>query len=99
MGWLSDLLSPRVPVILQSEAPECGIAALAMVASFHGHRTDLAAMRLRLSPSLKGVTLKNITQLAETMGMTARGVQVPLEALSKLRLPAILHSHFRSAIS
>ncbi|HUL95117.1 MAG TPA: peptidase domain-containing ABC transporter, partial [Usitatibacter sp.] len=97
MGWLSDLLSPRIPVILQSEAPECGIAALAMVASFHGHRTDLASMRLRLATSLKGVTLKHIAQLAETMGMTARGVQVPLESLGKLRLPAVLHwdmNHF-----
>src|SRR5260370_31888245 len=34
------------------------IACLAMVASFHGHRTDLSAMRVRLSPSLKGITLK-----------------------------------------
>jgi len=97
MGWLSDLLSPRVPVVLQSEAPECGIACLAMVASYHGHRTDLSAMRLRLSPSLKGITLKHIAQIAETMSMTARGVQVPLESLGKLRLPAVLHwdmNHF-----
>ncbi|HWH40838.1 MAG TPA: peptidase domain-containing ABC transporter [Usitatibacter sp.] len=84
-------------MILQSEAPECGIACLAMVASFHGHRTDLSAMRLRLSPSLKGITLKHVAQIAETMGMTARGVQVPLQSLGKLRLPAVLHwdmNHF-----
>jgi ATP-binding cassette subfamily B protein RaxB len=97
MGAISELLSPRIPVILQSEAPECGIACLAMVASFHGHRTDLSAMRVRLSPSLKGITMKHIAQIAETMGMTARGVQVPLESLGKLRLPAVLHwdmNHF-----
>jgi ATP-binding cassette subfamily B protein RaxB len=91
------LFRPRVPIILQSEAPECGIACLAMVASYHGHRTDLSAMRVRLSPSLKGITLKNVAQIAETMGLTARGVQVPLEALGKLRLPAVLHwdmNHF-----
>ena len=84
MAFLSEILSRRVPVILQSEAPECGIACLAMVASYHGHRTDLSAMRLRLSPSLKGITLKHVAQIAETMGMTARGVQVPLESLGKL---------------
>jgi len=97
VGFLSDLLSPKVPVILQSEAPECGIACLAMVASFYGHRTDLSAMRVRLSPSLKGITLKHIAQIGEAMGMTARGVQVPLDALGKLRLPAVLHwdmNHF-----
>jgi ATP-binding cassette, subfamily B, bacterial CvaB/MchF/RaxB len=97
MGFFSEILSRGVPVILQSEAPECGIACLAMVASYHGHRTDLSAMRLRLSPSLKGITLKHVAQIAETMGMTARGVQVPLESLGKLRLPAVLHwdmNHF-----
>src|SRR5258708_9639984 len=78
-------------MILQSEAPECGIACLAMVASFYGHRTDLSAMRLRLSPSLKGITLKNVAQIVETMGMTGRGGQGPLEALGKLGLPAVLH--------
>jgi ATP-binding cassette subfamily B protein RaxB len=91
------LFGRRVPVILQSEAPECGIACLAMVASFHGHLTDLSAMRLRLSPSLKGVTLKHVSQVAESMGLAARGVQVPLESLRKLQLPAVLHwdmNHF-----
>ena len=87
----------RVPMILQSEAPECGIACVAMIASYHGFRTDLAAMRLRLAPSMKGVTLKHISAIAETMGMAARGVKVPLESLSQLKLPAILHwdmNHF-----
>lgn len=94
---MAGIFSRRVPVILQSEAPECGIACLAMVASYHGYLTDLSAMRVRLSPSLKGVTLKNIAQISEGMGLTARGVQVPLEALGKLTLPALLHwdmNHF-----
>ena len=66
------LFGRAVPVILQSEAPECGIACLAMIASYHGHLTDLSAMRLRLSPSLKGVTLKHVSQVAESMGLAAR---------------------------
>ena len=97
MGFFSELLRPGTPVILQSEAPECGIACIAMIASHHGHLTDLSAMRLRLSPSLKGVTLKHLAQIGEAMGMTSRGVQVPLESLGKLNLPAILHwdmNHF-----
>ena len=40
----------RVPMILQSEAPEFGITCVAMIASYHGFRTDLAGMRLRLAP-------------------------------------------------
>jgi len=84
-------------MILQSEAPECGIACVAMVASYHGFRTDLAGMRLRLAPSMKGVTLKHISAIAETMGMAPRGVKVALESLAQLKLPAILHwdmNHF-----
>ncbi len=94
---MTGIFSRRVPVILQSEAPECGIACLAMVASYHGYLTDLSSMRVRLSPSLKGVTLKNLAQIAEGMGLTSRGVQAPLEALGKLTLPAVLHwdmNHF-----
>jgi ATP-binding cassette subfamily B protein RaxB len=86
-----------VPLILQSEAPECGIACVAMIASYHGHRTDLSAMRMRLAPSMKGVTLQHIAAIAQTMKLSPRGVQAPLEALAKLRLPAILHwdmNHF-----
>ena len=91
------MLGRRVPMILQSEAPECGIACVAMVASYHGFRTDLAAMRLRLAPSMKGVTLKHISTIADTMGLAARGVKVSLESLHQLKLPAILHwdmNHF-----
>ncbi len=94
---MNGFFARRIPIILQSEAPECGIACLAMVASYHGHLTDLIAMRVRLSPSLKGVTLKHISQVAEGMGLAARGVQAPLEALGKLQLPAVLHwdmNHF-----
>ena len=86
-----------VPVILQSEAPECGIACLAMIASYFGHLTDLSAMRVRLAVSMKGVTLKHISQIAETMRLSTRGVQVPLESMGQLQLPAILHwdmNHF-----
>lgn len=91
------LFGRRVPMILQSEAPECGIACVAMIASYHGLRTDLSAMRLRLSPSMKGVTLQHIAAIADSLKMSFRGVQAPLSALGKLRLPAILHwdmNHF-----
>jgi ATP-binding cassette, subfamily B, bacterial CvaB/MchF/RaxB len=96
MGLLSGF-GRRVPMILQSEAPECGIACVAMIASYHGHATDLLSMRTRLSPSLKGITLLQVSQVAETMGLASRGVKADIPALGKLQLPAILHwdmNHF-----
>ena len=37
----------RVPLVLQTEAAECGLACLAMVASYYGYQTDLATLRDR----------------------------------------------------
>ncbi len=92
-----SLFGRRVPLILQTEAPECGIACVAMIASYHGWRTDLAAMRLRLAPSMKGVTLAHILAMARGMGMSGRGLKTEPEGLAQLKLPCILHwdlNHF-----
>ena len=87
----------RVPVIRQTEAAECGLACLAMVASFHGHRVDLNTLRRRYPISLNGVTLRGLIQVAHQLHMVSRPLRFELEHLSQLRLPAILHwdmSHF-----
>ena len=68
------LFGKSVPVILKARR-ECGIACLAMIASYHGHLTDLSAMRLRLSPSLKGVTPNACFAVAESMGLAARNAK------------------------
>ena len=41
----------RLPVVLASEAAECGLACLAMVARYHGHDVDLNGLRQRVSPA------------------------------------------------
>jgi ATP-binding cassette subfamily B protein RaxB len=88
---------PRVPTILQTEAAECGLACLAMVAGHWGHGIDLASMRRRFSVSLKGVTLKSLIAMATAMALQARPLKVSLDSLSKIKLPCILHwdmNHF-----
>lgn len=85
------------PLILQSEASECGLACLAMIAGYHGYRTDLPALRRRFSLSLKGVTLKTLIGMAEQTGFNCRPVRCELEDVDQLQLPAILHwdlNHF-----
>ena len=52
----------KIPLILQTEAAECGLACLAMVAGAHGLDTDLPTLRRRFSLSLKGVTLAAMAQ-------------------------------------
>lgn len=88
---------PRLPVIAQSEAAECGLACLAMVAGYHGFETDLATLRRRVAISAKGMTLHTVLVAAQRLGLTGRGLRLEPASLGELRTPAILHwdmNHF-----
>ena len=80
-----------LPLIRQTEAAECGLACLAMVASYHGHRTDMNSLRRRYPVSLKGVTLRDLMEIAAHLGLACRPLRIELGHLGQLRLPAILH--------
>ena len=77
--------------VLQSQAAECGLACLAMVAAHHGHRTDLRELRQRFPQSLKGATLARLVGIAQALGLQSRAVRLELHELGQLRLPCILH--------
>ncbi len=83
--------------ILQAEAAECGLASLAMVANYHGHRVDLTSLRHRYPTSIKGATLAQLVTIASDFGLAPRAVRLELDELDKLSTPAILHwdlNHF-----
>lgn len=84
----------RLPVILQSEVAECGMACLAMILNFHGHRIDLDTLRRRYAISLKGSTLHDLTEIAGSVGFATRALRLELTDLAKLRTPCILHWSF-----
>lgn len=87
----------RLPLVLQTEAAECGLASLAMVAGYHGFATDLAALRRRFSLSLKGATLSFVMQAAGQLQLAPRPLRVELQDLPRLAAPCILHwdmNHF-----
>ena len=60
-----------LPVVLQTEATECGLACLVMIARYHGHDIDLNALRKTASVSLKGASLKQIMATAGEMHLGA----------------------------
>lgn len=87
----------RLPMIHQAEASECGLACLAMVAGYHGWRTDIIELRKLYPVSLNGSNLKGLMYTARKMGMLGRPVRAKLSALDKLQTPCILHwemNHF-----
>lgn len=84
----------KLPVILQTESAECGLACLAMIAGYHGHHISLASVRHRYSVSLKGTGLRRLIEIAEQLEFAARPLKLDMGNLRELRLPSILHWDF-----
>lgn len=91
----------RVPLILQAERNECGLACLAMVAAFHGRRIGLADLRAQAGLAGQGARLRELMAVAEQLGLQLRALRIEPRELRELRLPAILHwdlDHFVVAV-
>jgi ATP-binding cassette subfamily B protein RaxB len=89
--------SRRVVPLLQSEAAECGLACLAMIANHHGHRVNLPGLRQRFPTSIKGATLAELMTIASELELAPRAVRLDLDELDQLQKPALLHwdlNHF-----
>jgi ATP-binding cassette subfamily B protein RaxB len=87
----------NLPLILQTEATECALACLTMIARYHGHDIDLSSLRRRFSTSLKGMNLTHMIEIAHALGFEARPLRAELQYLPKAQLPCILHwdmNHF-----
>ena len=100
-SWLEGLRlglgARRVPMILQTEAAECGLACIAMVASQHGLRIDLPTLRQRFPVSLKGATMADLVRLAGQLQLNSRALRAEMLHLPELVLPCVLHwdlNHF-----
>lgn len=92
---LSSGFGRKLPMILQTESTECGLACIAMIAGYFGHHLTLAELRSRFSVSLKGTDLRTIMKIAQALNLGSRAMRIDLAKLSQLRLPCILHWNFR----
>ncbi|MFT4248714.1 MAG: peptidase domain-containing ABC transporter [Pseudomonas sp.] len=87
----------RVDVVMQTEAAECALACIAMIAQYHGNETGLPALRRRFSSTLRGMSLDRVIEVADNLGFDCRALRAELEYLSHIKGPAILHwdmNHF-----
>ena len=87
----------RVPVILQTEVAECGLACICMIASYWGHKIDLVNIRRRHSISLKGMGLKSLMEIARALLLQSRALRVDTGDLYAIKMPCVLHwdmNHF-----
>lgn len=89
--------SNKLPVILQTEAAECGLASLAMIANYNGHKIDLNTLRQRYPISLKGLGLHGLMKIADQLHFATRALRLEIDELKNLQCPVILHwdlNHF-----
>jgi ATP-binding cassette subfamily B protein RaxB len=84
-------MAGKLPVILQTEMTECGLACLAMIARYHGHDIDLNVLRRKHLISMTGASLKSVIAIADGLQLSSRPLRVDLDHLEKLQLPAMLH--------
>lgn len=84
-------MAGKLPVILQTEMTECGLACLAMIARYHGHDIDLNVLRKKHLISMTGASLKSVIAIADGLQLSSRPLRVDMDHLAKLQLPAMLH--------
>jgi len=68
---------------------DCGVAALATIANFHGIVVDYISLGNALDLGPDGTDLLPIARAAKGIGLHTQGVEAPFEALRTCPLPAI----------
>ncbi|POP63751.1 peptidase domain-containing ABC transporter [Pseudomonas syringae] len=84
----------KVPIVLQFESSECGLACLAMIANYYGKPTTLSMLRQRYHSSVRGTSMAGLIKTASAIGLNSRPLKAGLDGLQKLSLPCILHWGF-----
>jgi ABC-type bacteriocin/lantibiotic exporter with double-glycine peptidase domain len=88
----------KIKKIRQHDQADCGAACLASVAACHGLHLPLSKVREMASTDKTGTNVMGIIEAAEKMGMIARGVKGPFEALPGAPKPSIAHVVGRNRI-
>jgi ATP-binding cassette, subfamily B, bacterial CvaB/MchF/RaxB len=81
----------KVPLVLQTESAECGLACVAMIAGYHGCHLTMAELRRRFSLSLKGITAAHLIEITQSLGLQSRPLRLDLDEVDQLQTPCILH--------
>src|SRR6187549_233229 len=80
-----------LPSILQTEKTECGLACIAMILNYYGHRIDINSLRAKHAISQHGINLRSLMTLADKVQLSGRPVRLEITDMARLKLPAILH--------
>lgn len=81
----------RVPVIVQAEMAECGLACLAMVMSSYGRDVPLSTLRKSYPVSSRGLSFFDMQEICTAEGLQMTAYEAGGDDLEPLRLPAVVH--------
>ncbi|WP_394152001.1 peptidase domain-containing ABC transporter [Vibrio maritimus] len=96
-GLINWAWCKTLPLIRQTEKAECGIACLAMVADWHGYKTDLRSLRAKCAITQHGMSFARLIECGALLKLSGRAVRLDLHELEQLATPCILHwnlNHF-----
>ncbi|MGD8121141.1 peptidase domain-containing ABC transporter [Vibrio sp. TRT 2004] len=91
-GW-----GKKLALVRQTESAECGVACLAMIADWHGHKISLRHLRTKFGITQHGMSFARLIECAELLKLSGRAVRLDLSELEQLSTPCILHwnlNHF-----
>lgn len=80
----------RFKFVNQLESNDCGPACLAMIANSYGNHIDLKETKELCSVTRMGVSVKDILEGGQKLGLESNGLKLTSQDLTKIPLPAIL---------
>ncbi|MFJ4504456.1 peptidase domain-containing ABC transporter [Streptomyces sp. NPDC088864] len=84
----------RVPVRIQSQMADCGVACLSMALAFHGVEIGIEQLRQETSTGRDGVSARSLLEAARRHGLSGRGVRATIDGLVDLPPASILFWNF-----
>jgi len=79
----------KFPIVIQHDEMDCAAASMAMVSKYFGIDMGVPFFRNSIDVGPEGASLYGISAAAERIGLLTRGVQIELEDLADLKLPAV----------
>ena len=79
-----------LPLFLQMDSAEAGLACLAMVIRQAGAQHTLESLRKRFEVSSRGTSIANLQAWADQLGFTSRALALTAAEVSEFKLPLLL---------